>query len=370
MSTLFEPITIGSLTIRNHLMRSATAERLADPVTGAPTKEMKRMYIQLAEGGIGLIVTGHAYVELQGKAHPEMASIASDDVISKWQEVIRPAQQAGAKVMLQINHSGASCDPKINPKPLSPSGVPTNKMVNPAAMTSADLDRIIVAFGQAAHRAKEAGFDGVQIHGAHGYLINQFLCPMTYPEPSFLVRDSAATKTEQRSKILEAVIKEIRNQVGKNFPVWIKLGVAGNQESGMDLMEGTRIALACSQYGVDCMELSHALGTPEEIDQRADMAYLPFAKAVRTSLGKEFPLALVHTFRKRAHMQDLLDKGTVQMISLCRPLIAEPDLPNKLRTMPSYEHKCVRCGQCWPKPPKYGVACYNEAVQRKLAQQK
>lgn len=367
MPDLFDSLTIGTLTIRNHLMRSATAERMSNPEDGTPSARMQAMYTRLAEGGIGLIVTGHAYIERQGKGHPEMASIASDAMIAAWRKVISPAQKAGARVMLQVNHCGASCDPAVTPHPLSPSGVATNAMVNPQPMTAEDLDRIIKAFGQAARRALEAGFDGVQIHGAHGYLLNQFLSPLTYPKPSFLLDGTELDGTEQRSVILKAVIEEIRRQVGDDFPVWIKLGVAGRAESGLNLTEGAQIASACSRYRVDCIELSHALGTPEDIDTSADMAFLPFAEAVRSAVADDFPLALVQNFRTHTQMQALLDRGTVQMISLCRPLIAEPDLPNHLQVDPGYEHACVRCGQCWPKQMHTGVACYNDAVKRKLA---
>jgi 2,4-dienoyl-CoA reductase-like NADH-dependent reductase (Old Yellow Enzyme family) len=370
MPNLFDPVTIGTMIIRNHLMRSATAERMADPQDGTPTEGMQRMYSNLAEGGIGLIVTGHAYIERQGKAHPEMASIATDEVIPAWRDVIIPAQKAGARMMLQVNHCGASCDPNVTPYPVSPAGVPTNDLVTPQPMTNADLDRIVTAFGQAAKRARGAGFDGVQIHGAHGYLLNQFLCPFTYPDPSFFLDGVEATATERRCKILKAVIEEMRSQVGNDYPLWIKLGVAGRTESGMTLEEGAQIAEACSRYGVDCIELSHALGIPEEIDQHADVTFLPFAEVIRPAVGDDFPLALVHSFRTRAQMQSILDRGTVQMVSMCRPLVAEPDLPIKLRTNPEYEHACVRCGLCWPKPPQSGVACYNKAVQRKLAENK
>ena len=370
MPNLFDPLTIGTLTIRNHMMRSATAERVADPIDGTPSSAMKCMYTNLAKGGIGLIVTGHAYVERIGKGHPEMASIATDDVIPAWRDVITPAQEAGARVIMQINHCGASCDPAVTPHPISPSGIATNAIVQPQAMTTEDLARIIKAFGQAARRACEAGFDGVQIHGAHGYLLNQFLTPLTYPNPTFLLDSTMSTDTERRCRILKAVIKEIRCQVGDEFPVWIKLGVAGKTESGLDINEGAKIAYACSGYGVDCIELSHALGIPENIDERADIAFLPFGERVRSAVGDDFPLALVHTFRTRAQMQSVLDRGIVQMISICRPLIAEPDLPNKLRVDPSYDHACVRCGQCWPKEENMGVACYNKAVKCKLDKSK
>ncbi|MDF1512213.1 MAG: NADH:flavin oxidoreductase [Anaerolineae bacterium] len=368
MAELFEPVTIGTLTIRNRMMRSATAERVANPQDGTPSAKQQKMYVDLAEGGIGLIVTGHAYVERQGKGHPEMASMATDAVIPAWRDVITPAQQAGARIIAQINHCGASCDPKVTLHPLSPAGVATNPAVQPQAMTADELDRIIRAFGQAARRVQEAGFDGVQIHGAHGYLLNQFMTPLTYPDPCFLLDGSESDDVERRSRILKAVTGEIRQQVGDDFPVWIKLGVAGREDSGLDIRQGARFTAACFHYGVDCVELSHGLGTPSTIDERGPVAYLPFAEAVRPVVGEDVPLALVHSFSTVAQMQSVLDRGLVQMVSMCRPLIAEPDLPAKLRADTGYAHACTRCGQCWPKERGMGVACYNQAVQRKLGE--
>jgi 2,4-dienoyl-CoA reductase-like NADH-dependent reductase (Old Yellow Enzyme family) len=118
MPGLFEPISIGSLHLRNRMMRSATAERMADPQSGAPLPKLAELYRELALGGIGLIVTGHIYVDRGGKAHPEMAALDSNDLIPAWRDVIGPAQTEGARVMVQINHGGASCDPVVTP-PLS-----------------------------------------------------------------------------------------------------------------------------------------------------------------------------------------------------------------------------------------------------------
>jgi 2,4-dienoyl-CoA reductase-like NADH-dependent reductase (Old Yellow Enzyme family) len=357
MSSLFEPVTIGNLQLRNRLMRSATAERMSDPETGSPLPRLGAMYAALAEGGVGLIVTGHAYVERGGKAHPEMSSIASDDVIPAWREVTRPAQDAGARVMMQINHCGASCDPTMTPHPVAPSGVATNELVAPGIMSREEIQRIIRAFGQAARRAREAGFDGVQIHGAHGYLVTQFLTPLTNRRD-----DGWGGDAERRRGFLKAVIREVRLQVGDDYPLWIKLGVAGKATSQLTSDEGARVANACARLGVDCVEISHALGTPEEIDVEHEARYRPMAEAVRQAVGNDFPLALVNGFRTRAGMEALLQDGLVQVISLSRPLIAEPDLPNKLRMVEAFEAACVRCGKCWPEGPGLGVACYHPQI--------
>jgi 2,4-dienoyl-CoA reductase-like NADH-dependent reductase (Old Yellow Enzyme family) len=310
---------------------------------------------------VGLIVTGHAYVDRGGKAHPEMASIATDEVIPAWRETVRPAQQAGARVIMQINHCGSSCDPAVTSQPLSPSGVGTAKGSTPRAMSEDDIAHVVDAFGQAARRAREAGLDGVQIHGAHGYLVTQFLSTKTNRRGDAWGGDPAG-----RSAFLEAVIRAVRGQVGDSYPVWIKLGVAGKAEGGLSLAEGAGVAASCAQSGVDCVEISHALGTPETIDTKLEAAFRPLAEGVREAVGPTYPLALVYGFSTRAGMETVLEGGLVQMVSLCRPLIAEPDLPDKLRTVEAYEAACVRCGKCWPEALGKGIACHNVAVRRKL----
>jgi 2,4-dienoyl-CoA reductase-like NADH-dependent reductase (Old Yellow Enzyme family) len=364
---LYDPITVGSLTLPNRIMRSATAERMADPDSGTPLPALQDAYLALARGGVGLIVTGHAYVDRGGKGHPEMASIADDTLIPVWRETVRPAQEAGARVMMQINHCGSGCDPAVTPQPLSPSGVQTAEGAVPRAMTEPEIQHVLRAFGQAARRAREAGLDGVQIHGAHGYLVSQFLSPMTNVRGGEGRRgDAWGGDPARRRAFLDALIDEIRAQVGPDYPLWIKLGVAGRAESGLSLAEGARVAAACAARGVDCVEVSHAIGIPEGIDAKQEAAFRPWAEGVREAVEETYPLAVVSGFSTRAGMEAVLTGGLVQMVSLCRPLIAEPDLPQKLRQVAGYQAACTRCGKCWPRSLGKGMACYNTAVQRKL----
>jgi 2,4-dienoyl-CoA reductase-like NADH-dependent reductase (Old Yellow Enzyme family) len=233
-------------------------------------------------------------------------------------------------------------------------------------MTEDEIAHVIRAFGQAACRAREAGLDGVQIHGAHGYLVTQFLSEMTNQRVDAWGDGAWGDAPTRRRAFLDAVIHEIRDQVGSDYPLWIKLGVAGKAESGLPLAEGARVAAACAARGVDCVEVSHASGIPEEIDADQEAAFRPLAEGVREAVGQAYPLAVVYGFSTRAGMEAVLADGLVQMVSLCRPLIAEPDLPQKLRQTAGYQAACVRCGKCWPKALGEGVACYNAAVQRKL----
>ncbi|MHB0859432.1 MAG: oxidoreductase [Anaerolineae bacterium] len=362
MPGLFDPLTVGRLSLANRVMRSATAERLADSASGAPVPALGAMYRALAEGQVGLIVTGHAYVHKSGQAHPEMASIAQDELVPAWRKVIRPAQSLGARVMMQINHSGASCDPDVTPEPLSPSGVPTNPLVTPRPMSEDEIASLIETFGQAARRARAAGFDGVQIHAAHGYLISQFLTPATNQRT-----DAWGGDTQSRTLFLRLVVAEIRRQVGMDYPVWIKLGVAGSEKHGLTTEEGVSIASLCAACGVDCIEISHALGAPETLNQEGEACFLPLAEAVRLALGPQYPLALVNGFRTLATMNAVLESDLVQVVSMCRPLIAEPNLPAKLYAGEIESAACVSCNRCWPEHRGEGIGCHNRIVQKELA---
>jgi 2,4-dienoyl-CoA reductase-like NADH-dependent reductase (Old Yellow Enzyme family) len=361
MSLLFEPLQIGSLHLRNRLMRSATAERLSHPDTGAPLPALAALYRALGEGGVGTIVTGHAFVEPAGKAHPEMSSLASDDLIPAWRQTIAAAQAAGAQVIVQINHSGASCDPDVNPDPVSPSGVATAERARPRAMTGAEVERAIEAFSRAAWRAQQAGFDGVQLHGAHGYLITQFLTPATNSRSDRW----GPGGPYGRLGFLRDVVDSVRRQVGDRYPVWIKLGVSGASQHGLTAADGARVAAFCREVGIACVEVSHALGQPEEVG-RGEGRYLPLAEAARAAVGPGYPLALVNGLRSLRAMERILAGGVVRLASMCRPLIAEPDLPKRLASGASRRAVCASCGNCWAEGPGLGTGCHNEKVREKL----
>ncbi len=363
MPRLFEPIEIGRLSLRNRVMRSATAERMTDRVTGAPLPKLRQLYTELAENEVALIVTGHVYVLRGGKAHQEMAAFDDDSLIPIWRETIAPAQALGAKVMVQINHGGASCDASVTPKPLSPSGVASSdQAAKAAALTDEQIAEIAAAFGATARRAVKAGFDGVQIHGAHGYLTSQFLTPALNQRADHWGGNPPGLD------FLRLVINEVRTAVGPDYPVWIKLGVEGNPASGQTLEMGVQAAVMCAEQGVDVVEISHGWNMPEWTKKAPEPQFLPMAQAVRNAVGPDYPLALVNGFRNLSVMEETLDSGVVDLISMCRPLIVEPDLIAKLHRGDSVEAMCASCRQCWPNTMGEGIACHNKSVQRRMAQ--
>ncbi len=362
MSMALEPACVGRLELRNRIVRSATAERLADPETGRPLPALAEHYLALARGGVGLVVTGHTYVHRRGKVNRWMASMADDEVILPWKRAIAPARSEGARLMAQLNFAGGAADPQTTPDALSPSGVAVTEGARPVAMSATDIDLVLDAFAQAARRAVEAGFDGVQLHAAHGYLACQFLTPATNHRD-----DAWGGDAPRRRAFILAMVAAVRGQVGSGCPIWMKLGVAGDAASGLRAPEGAEAAAAAAAAGVDCIEISHGLGMPLERDRAREAEYLPLAAAVRARVGPGFPLALVSGFRSLGCMDEVLASGVVQLVSMSRPFIAEPDLVRRFAADPQRVVLCTRCNRCRPTPPATTIECRNREVLARRA---
>jgi 2,4-dienoyl-CoA reductase-like NADH-dependent reductase (Old Yellow Enzyme family) len=358
-SLLFSPIQIAGLTLPNRLMRSATAERLATEPMGRATPALATLYEELARGGVGLIVTGHAYVSPQGKAHPEMLSAHCDQMIPGLRTLAEAAHVGGGYVALQINHGGRQCDPEIVPETVAPSLVPSANKPLPREMTTAEILEAIEAFAQAARRAREAGFDGVQLHAAHGYLIGQFLSPHTNRRS-----DRWGKNLKGRLRFLAAVCEAVRGQVGSEYPLFAKLGMMDNLAQvpdGLTPEEGARIVSQLAGYGLDAVEVSGGYSGQADFTNRlavgskAPEAYFRDL-ARRAKAATHLPVILVGGLRSRAMMDDVLASGDADMIALCRPLIREPDLPKRLRNGQAAA-TCISGGRCWPKGLGQGIAC-------------
>jgi len=220
VSMLFTPGKIGTLGLPNRLVRSATAERMAD-ADGRPRPQLRALYEELVRGGVGLIVTGHMVVHPSGKAHAEMTGIHSDEMVPGLAELAEAVHRQGGRVVAQINHGGMQCSRETVPQTIAPSKMEVPFLSRPAReMTRDEIALLIQAYGQAARRAREAGFDGVQLHGAHGYLIGQFLSPFVNRRT-----DEWGGDLEGRMRFLRAVSGAVREQVGPDYPVLIKLGM-------------------------------------------------------------------------------------------------------------------------------------------------
>jgi 2,4-dienoyl-CoA reductase-like NADH-dependent reductase (Old Yellow Enzyme family) len=370
-----EPKKIGNLMIKNRFVRAATGERLAND-DGSVTNEFLQFYKILAEGGVGLIITGITYVHPSGQALLNQMAIDRDALIPGLKKLIKTVHDHGdgCKIVVQLAQSGRQS--LVVDSPLAPSALYEpmfGKM--PREMTIEDIEETIKYFAEAARRAKEAGFDAVQIHAAHGYLLSEFLSPYTNKRI-----DEYGGNTENRCRIIKEIYNKTVELVGKDFPILIKMNVDDFLDGGIDLNESKKIAEKFSKIGFAAIETSGcmwetALRSAEElgwepafnpearinIDSKDKEAYhLPYAREIKKLI--DVPLILVGGIRSLDVIEELLEQGSADFVSLCRPLIREPDLPNKwLKGSGENTCKCISCNSCTGSLLSGSVRC----LQRK-----
>lgn len=358
MEKLFTPAHIGSLQLPNRLVRSATAERMADNSDGRPQPRLAALYRQLARGGVGLIITGHMYIHPKGKAHPGMTGITSDDLIPSLAVLADAVHQEGGLIAAQINHGGMLCRPECVSGSLAPSDIESPFIFQKARkMNDNEISEAILAFGQAARRAKEAGFDAVQIHAAHGYLNSEFLSPWANRR-----EDQWGGAMAQRMHFLRKVCAEVRSQVGYDYPVFIKLGMLDGFKGGLTVEESMTIVPELETMRLDAVEFSSGINGEKNISaqkgirREQDEGY--FMNIVRQARRlTRLPILAVGGFRSRKVMERVLQDGEADFISLCRPLICEPDFPNRLRLGLQDKSRCISANNCWENTPGEGISC-------------
>lgn len=357
MTSLFASNNIGSLSLPNRIVRSATAEGMADP-DGRPTSQLGELYKDLVRGGVGLIISGHMYVHPSGKAHTEMTGIYDDELIPDLAKLADAVHEEQGRIVVQINHAGMQVDEEVVSEAIAPSAIEVPFLPRPAReMTTQEIEATIQAFGNAARRCQEAGFDGVQIHAAHGYLISQFLSPFVNRRT-----DQWGGNSKKRMRFLRDVCTAVREQVGPDYPMLIKLGMMDAVEGGLSADEGAQVAAALEMMGIDALEISGGIGGEKSLNVRkgirseADEAYfLPQACLARPVT--QLPILLVGGFRSQSVMEQALADGHADFISLCRPLITEPDLPNQFKLGLKEKSRCIAANNCWPITAGDGIAC-------------
>jgi 2,4-dienoyl-CoA reductase-like NADH-dependent reductase (Old Yellow Enzyme family) len=352
VSILFQPQRVGRIELENRLVRSATYYGLADEkgrVGDASVELMKT----LAGSGVGLIITGYAFVARDGQVFVDMNGIDSDDQIPGYRRMTRAVHDLEGRVVMQIAHGGVASATAIRrgePRlAVSAEAAPSDAEGAAREMTDADIERIIDAFGRAARRVEEAGFDGVQIHGAHGYLVTQFLSPGSNRRS-----DRWGGSLENRMRFVVEVVRAIRRNVDDDFPVMIKLGCRDylDEGGGMSIQEGASVAAALEQEGVCFIEVSHGMpgrsfrkmSHGKEKAPIREAYLLPDARVVRGSTS--VPLSVVGGMRSLPVMEGAIESGAVDCISLCRPLIREPDLIQRWKSGDTRPADCISCGAC------------------------
>jgi 2,4-dienoyl-CoA reductase-like NADH-dependent reductase (Old Yellow Enzyme family) len=357
MSILFEPYAIGRLTLKNRFIKSSTAESMAGP-DGEVTPPMLDFYEVIARGGAACIFLGHAFVHPHGRASPKMTGLYDDRLISGFRSLADVIHRQDCYVFAQLNHGGSrvrgECAEPVGPSPV------VNPMTGLLAreLKPSEIREIVIAFGRAAGRVREAGLDGVLIHGAHGYLASLFTSPFANHRT-----DEWGGDASKRFRFLEEVYRSIRKAVGNDYPVAIKLGVKDDMPDGLSLDEGAEVAARLAKAGIDAIEISGGIPTMAAEASRThihsgeqEAYFLPYAKAIRPKVGR-LPLSLVGGLRSPQLMEQVINGEWTDFVSIARPFICEPDLVNKIRVGRRDPVSCTTCDQCRTGVGKEELRC-------------
>lgn len=362
--SVFEATAINGLELANRLVRSATWEGLGDP-EGGVTDPLIDIYRDLADGGVGLIITGYMAVRADGRQQASQLLADRADRIAGLARIADAVHQRGGKVVGQIVHCGGQADRKATGlAPLAPSAVASPGYSEvPRELSTDDINTFIAGFGNAARRLKDAGYDGVQLHAAHGYLLAQFLSPSRNQR-----RDRWGGSVENRSRFTREVYAAVRAVVGPDWPVMIKLNANDFMDGSTTEDDSTHLAAALAEDGIDAIEVSGGTGgsgklgaARSKIETEADEAYfLPQAEAIRAA-APGVPIMLVGGVRSLPRMESILASGAADYFSMCRPLIREPGLPNRWADGDHRRAKCISCSGCYgPARSGEGIRCVQD----------
>jgi len=366
MSKMFDATEINGMKLANRFVRSATWEGMAGE-DGSCTPGLIELMLRLAKGGVGLIITSHAYVQQDGQASPWQLGIYKDGLIQGFREMTRAVHDHGGKIALQISHGGFFANVKLTHKtPMAPSQVEGFTKSPPEEMTVEEIRGIVKSFGHAAGRAKEAGFDGIQIHAAHGYLLSQFL------SPAFNKRtDAYGGAVKNRARALLEVLRTVREIARNDFPVLVKMNSQDFLDGGLTLEDSVKAGTMLQEGGIDAIELSGGtivikMPTPSRMGINSEEKEAYFREAARAFRKEmEIPLILVGGCRSFNLAERIVNEGDADYISMSRPFIREPDLIQRWVSGDLRKAACLSDNQCFgPARAGEGIYCVVEKKQK------
>jgi 2,4-dienoyl-CoA reductase-like NADH-dependent reductase (Old Yellow Enzyme family) len=333
---------------------------------GACTPRLVEVYRRLAEGQVGLIITSHAYVRKDGQAGHFQLGIHEDYLKDGLRRMVEAVHGAKGKAVVQLAHAGIFANSELSgTTPVAVSHAQGFSTSSEKLLTGKDIHEIAVSFGQAARRAKDVGFDGVQLHAAHGYLMSQFL------SPAFNKRtDSYGGAVENRARALIETLEEVRSAVGKDYPVLIKMNSEDGLEGGLTLEDSLKVGAMLQKAGIDAIEVSGGtpvsgrLGPSRGTKSEEREAYFRNAsKAFKEAL--DVPIILVGGIRSPGLVEKLLEQGYADYFSMSRPLIREPALVKRWASGDRSKARCVSDNQCFgPGMAGEGVYCVTEKIEK------
>ena len=381
-SILMKPTKIAGREVRNRLVRSGTSETMAEP-NGTVTGELVDLYETLGRSSVGLIITGHLYVHPRGQYAPLQMSIADDARIQGLSRLSSAVTPHGSRFFAQLAHAGSqSRIPGV--APLAPSPVPnalTGRMVDEAS--KGEIEETIEAFGLAARRAVESGFDGVHIHAANGYLISEFASPIANRRS-----DKWGGSAAHRDQFPLAVVRAIREQVPADFPVTMKIGFADAPENGLGVAESVERAGKLVDAGLDGIEVSvgvmerptDSCGSYVAVDRKramddllihrlfskpgAEAYFQDSARALKASVDTK--VILVGGMRTTETMEEAIESGDADFIAMARPFIREPDIARQILDGRTGRVDCTSCNICLQHEGHHSLRCWRKPRRRLL----
>jgi 2,4-dienoyl-CoA reductase-like NADH-dependent reductase (Old Yellow Enzyme family) len=328
--------------LSNRLCKAALTEGLADPMNRANDK-LERLYRLWSEGGAGLVLTGNVQVDRTHLEQPGNVVIDGNGGLEALKAYAKAGTVGGNHLWMQINHPGRQTPIAVNPNPLAPSAVPlklpTKSHGDPRAATEEEILDVIRRFAHVATVARESGFTGVQIHGAHGYLISQFLSPIANQRT-----DAWGGSLENRARFVLEIARAIRKAVGPDYPIGLKINSSDFQQGGFSKEDAIAVVHLLNDAGIDLLELSGGTyeqpvmvgsGNDEvaqapirESTRKREAYFLEYAALIKPEA--RMPVMVTGGFRTKDGMVDALRSGAADVIGLGRPMCVDTDLPRRL----------------------------------------
>ncbi len=366
MNTLFDKTVINRIKLSNRVVRSATWMGLADE-DGQVTQKLIKTMTDLANGGVGLIISGHMNITSEGKASLLQTGIYEDKHIPGLKEMTNAVHEHNGKIIAQLAHGGTFAkDELINETPLAVSIFDGLSEFPRKELNTFEISRLIEAFANASERAKSAGFDGIQLHSAHGYLLSQFLSPY-YNRRT----DKYGGNIQNRTRIITEIQSAIRKKVGNDYPILIKMNCHDFSEEGLTLKDSIQAAKTLSKVGFDAIELSGGLLSSSKfspcrtkINATEKEAYFK-EEALLFKKEINIPLILVGGIRSFETAEKLINDNTADYISMCRPFIREPNIINNWKNGNLAKSECSSENLCFrPGHSGKGVYCMLKNKQK------
>jgi len=393
MKNVFEPTTLGPIKMANRIIRSATTECLADE-DGRPTEELIQRLVALAEGGVGAIITGQAGIRKNGRLPVHRClMIDRDEFVEPYRRLASEVHKRDTAIILQIGHAGRQTRTAVTgEETVAPSAIRDQywNEQKPRELEDEEIEELITDFIRAIERAKAAGFDGVQLHAAHGWLLSQFLSPYMNRR-----KDKWGGGTRGRFRVLERIIKGAQRSVG-DFPILVKINALENRRRGVTLAEALKVSAMLEAVGCAGIEVSCGVGDDGFMSTRVrkypmeaaivfsyrlkrvpvfiTRMFAPLAPVVKplprplenynVDASREIkkhvsiPVIVVGGIRRLEDIGRIISENDADYVAMSRPFIAEPDIVNRFKQGEQGTSRCISCGYCLLSLEENAVQCF------------